>query len=194
MAPIPSKAEVERERDRIRRSKAFRKALSGTIYSLLVIAALAILVSSLVLPILQISGDSMDPTLKDGEIIVLLRTKRISKGSLCSFTWNNRTLIKRVIAGPGDWVDIADDGTVRVNGEVIDEPYVTERGLGECDLEFPYQVPEDSYFTMGDNRNMSVDSRSSKIGCVHSDQIIGQVWLRVWPIPRFGPVDRDWRA
>lgn len=196
---VPSMDEVQVERKRIRHRAAYRKALRGTIYALVMVAALAVLISSLVLPVMQISGESMTPTLADGEIIVLLKIKNLKPGNLCSFTWNNRTLIKRIIAGPGKWVMIDENGIVSVadekDGEYkeLEEPYVSEQGLGECDIEFPYQVPEDSYFAMGDKRSSSIDSRSSVIGCIHKDQIIGQVWLRVYPFKRIGLVDREWR-
>ena len=190
---VPTLEEVQIERKRIKHRAAYRKALRGTIYALVMVAALAVLISSLVLPVMQISGESMTPTLVDGEIIVLLKIKNMKLGDLCSFTWNNRTLIKRIIAGPGDWVVIDGDGNVFVNDVQIDEPYISEQGLGECDIEFPYQVPEDSYFAMGDKRSSSIDSRSTVIGCIHKDQIIGQVWLRVYPFKRIGLVDREWR-
>lgn len=190
---VPTIDEVRLERKRIKHRAAYRKALRGTVYALLMVAALAVLISSLILPVMQISGESMNPTLVDGEIIVLLKIKNLKPGDLCSFTWNNRTLIKRIIAGPGDWVVIDEEGHVTVNDVPMDEPYVSEPGLGECDIEFPYQVPEDSYFAMGDKRSSSIDSRSTVIGCIHKDQIIGQVWLRVYPLKRIGLVDREWR-
>ncbi len=190
---VPTIDEVRLERKRIKHRAAYRKALRGTVYALLMVAALAVLISSLILPVMQISGESMNPTLVDGEIIVLLKIKNLKPGDLCSFTWNNRTLIKRIIAGPGDWVVIDEEGRVTVNDVPMDEPYVSEPGLGECDIEFPYQVPEDSYFAMGDKRSSSIDSRSTVIGCIHKDQIIGQVWLRVYPVKRIGLVDREWR-
>lgn len=190
---VPTPDEVKLERKRIKHRAAYRKALRGTVYALLMVAALAVLISSLILPVMQISGESMTPTLSDGEIIVLLKIKNLKPGDLCSFTWNNRTLIKRIIAGPGDWVVIDEEGRVTVNDVPLEEPYVSEPGLGECDIEFPYQVPEDSYFAMGDKRSSSIDSRSTVIGCIHKDQIIGQVWLRVYPLKRIGLVDREWR-
>ena len=186
---LPTVEQVEAERRRLKRNKAFWKALRTTLFVLIVVAALAVLVSSLVLPVLQISGESMDPTLKNGDIIVLVKSDTLETGDLCSFTWNNKTLVKRVIAGSGDWVDIDEQGRVYVNGEPIDEPYVLDGlSLGQCDISFPYQVAEDSYFVMGDRRAESIDSRSSVIGSVHKDQLVGKVWLRVYPFDRMGAV------
>ena len=186
---LPTVEQVEAERRRLKRNKAFWKALRTTLFVLIVVAALAVLVSSLVLPVLQISGESMDPTLKNGDIIVLVKSDTLETGDLCSFTWNNKTLVKRVIADSGDWVDIDEQGRVYVNGETIDEPYVLDGlSLGQCDISFPYQVAEDSYFVMGDRRAESIDSRSSVIGSVHKDQLVGKVWLRVYPFDRMGAV------
>ena len=186
---LPTVEQVEAERRRLKRNKAFWKALRTTLFVLIVVAAVAVLISSLVLPVLQISGESMDPTLKSGDIIVLVKSGSLERGDLCSFTWNNKTLVKRVIACGGDWVDIDEQGRVYVNDEPIDEPYVLDGlSLGQCDISFPYQVAEDSYFVMGDRRAESIDSRSSVIGSVHKDQIVGKVWLRIYPFDRMGAV------
>lgn len=177
----------------MRRRTVYMRALRDTVYALIIVAALAVLVSSFVFPVMQISGESMNPTLVDGEIIVLLKVNELHAGDLLSFTWNNRTLIKRIIAGPGDWVVIDENGDVYVNEVLLDEPYVKDKALGECDITFPFQVPEDSFFVMGDKRSTSIDSRSTYIGCVNKDQVVGQVWLRVYPLKRIGLVDREWR-
>jgi signal peptidase I len=184
--PLPTMEQVDRERQRIRRRKAYFQSLTSTVGVLAVVAALAVLISSLFLPVMQISGDSMEPTLKDGEIIVLVKTEHFETGDLCSFSWNNKTLIKRVIAGPGDWVEIDSDGTVYVNQAALNEPYITEKSLGECDLDFPYQVPDNHYFALGDHRTTSIDSRSTVIGSVNKDQIIGKVMFRIWPLNAMG--------
>lgn len=183
---LPSITDVEQEQHRIRHREAYRKALGGTIRALTFVAAIAVLISSLLLPVLQITGTSMEPTLKSGEVIVIIKTTDFSTGDLCCFSWNNKTLIKRVIARAGDWVDIKDDGTVYVNYQKLDEPYITEKSFGETDLTYPYQVPENTVFVMGDKRDSSVDSRSSVIGCVYKDQIIGKVQFRIWPLNRIG--------
>lgn len=185
----PTMEQLEQERRRIRHETEYRKALTGTINVLIVVAAIAVLVSTLVFPVLQIAGDSMVPTLENGDIILLLKTRDYETGDLCSFTWNNRTLIKRVIAGPGQWVEISQEGVVTVDGQALEEPYIQEQSLGECDLTFPYQVPEDCYFLMGDHRATSIDSRVSLIGSVHEDQIIGKILLRLWPFDSFGLIE-----
>ncbi|MCI8388913.1 MAG: signal peptidase I [Clostridiales bacterium] len=173
---------------RLKHNKAYVRALLGTLRALIVVAAIAVLIATLVLPVLQIAGDSMSPTFNDGDIIVLLKSENLKSGDLCSFAWNNRTLVKRIIGVPGDWINIDADGTVYVNDEELDEPYVSEKGLGECDVEFPYQVPDGCYFVLGDHRDTAIDSRSTLIGSVSADQIIGKVLFRVWPISNAGIV------
>lgn len=181
---LPTKKQVETERKRYRRQKAYNKALSGTVYVLTIVAAVAVLIATLVLPVLQIEGTSMEPTLYNGDIVLLMKTNRFDRGDLCGFTWNNKLLIKRVIGVPGDWIEIDTDGTVYLNGEKLDEPYVEQKALGECDLEFPYQVPQEQYFVIGDMRESSIDSRNTVIGCIPKDQIVGKVFFRVWPFSR----------
>ena len=179
---IPTKEEVEGERNRLRQKKEYNRVLRSTIYALLVVAAIAVLIATQFLPVLQVSGSSMEPTLADEDIIVLAKTNSFQTGELCGFYWQNKLLLKRIIGTPGDIIDIKEDGTVFVNGEEIEEPYVSEKALGECDLTFPYQVPENRYFVMGDHRTVSIDSRSSVIGCVEKEQIIGKVIMRIWPL------------
>ena len=150
-------------------------------------AAVAALIATLVFPVLQIAGTSMEPSLRDGDIVLLVKTDRLETGDLCAFYYSNKILIKRIIGTPGDYLWINPDGTVYLNNEKMIEPYVSEMALGECDVEFPYQVPENSYFMMGDHRETSIDSRSSVIGCIAEDQIIGKILCRVWP-----PEDIKW--
>ena len=183
---VPSLTEIQSERKRIRRGTYYRQALRGTVSVLLVVAAVAVLITTLFLPILQISGDSMSPTLEHDEIVVLLKTKKFERGDLIGFYYQGKILLKRVIALPEDEVAIDADGNVYVNGELLEEPYVTDKGLGDCDLEFPYKVPGTSYFVLGDRRSNSVDSRNSVVGAISRDDIIGKVFIRVWPLPEFG--------
>ena len=183
---VPSLTEIQSERKRIRRGTYYRQALRGTVSVLLVVAAVAVLITTLFFPILQISGDSMSPTLEHGEIVVLLKTKNFERGDLIGFYYQGKILLKRVIALPEDEVAIDADGNVYVNGELLEEPYVTEKGLGDCDLEFPYKVPGTSYFVLGDRRSNSVDSRNSAVGAISRDDIIGKVFIRVWPLREFG--------
>ena len=178
---LPTKKQVETERKRYRRQTAYNKALSGTVYVLTIVAAVAVLIATLVLPVLQIEGTSMEPTLVNGDIVLLTKTTRFDRGELCGFSWNNKLLIKRVIGIPGDWIEIDTDGTVYLNGEKLDEPYARQLAVGECDLEFPYQVPQEQYFVLGDMRESSIDSRNTLIGCVEKDQIVGKVFFRIWP-------------
>lgn len=183
---VPSLAEIQKERKRIRRETYYRQALRGTVSVLLVVAAVAVLITTLFLPILQISGDSMSPTLEHDEIVILLKTKEFEPGSLIGFYYQGKILLKRVIAQPEDEVAIDADGNVYVNGALLEEPYVTDKKLGNCDLEFPYKVPGTGYFVLGDRRSNSVDSRNSVIGAISREDIIGKVFIRVWPLERIG--------
>lgn len=177
--------ELKRERNKYR----FATVLRSTFNTLLVVAAVAVLVATLLTPVLQIYGSSMTPTLEEGQFVVSIKGNDFEQGDLVSFYIGNKLLVKRVIAGPGDWVDIKEDGTVLVNGEEIDEPYLSEKAFGDCDLELPYQVPESRYFMLGDHRETSVDSRSTVIGCIAKDQIVGKIVLCVWPLVDFGVIE-----
>lgn len=181
---IPSAEAVAKERERLQYKKKYNRTLRSTIYALLVVAALAVLVATIFLPVLQVSGTSMEPTLDDGDIILLLKSERFTTGDICGLYWQNKLLLKRVIGGPGDIIDIDAAGNVTVNGKELDEPYLTDKALGECDITLPYQVPENRYFVMGDHRSTSVDSRSSVIGCIEKEQIVGRAFLRVYPFDR----------
>ena len=178
---LPTKSQVETERKRYRRRKAYNKALSGTVYVLTIVAAVAVLIATLILPVLQIEGTSMEPTLSNGDIVLLAKTPRFDRGDLCGFTWNNKLLIKRVIGLPGDWIEIVTKGTIYINGDKLEEPYIEHKALGECDLEFPFQVPQEQYFVIGDMRESSIDSRNTVIGCIPKEQIVGKVFFRIWP-------------
>ena len=183
---IPSLAEIQRERKRIRRKHYYRQALQGTVSVLIVVAAVAVLIATLFLPILQISGDSMSPTLEHDDIVVLLKTKDFDRGDLIGFYYQGKILLKRVIALPEDVVVIDGEGNVYINTELLEEPYITDMGLGDCDLEFPYTVPGTGYFVMGDRRSNSVDSRNSVVGAITREDIIGKVSVRVWPLSKIG--------
>ncbi len=183
---IPSMEQVAQARKNIRYKRRYQAVLRSTVGILTVVAALAVLVVTLVMPILQISGISMSPTLQDGQIVLSVKSTDLHTGDLVAFYQGNKLLIKRCIAGPADWVNITEDGTVYVNEKPLDEPYVSEKSLGKCDIEFPYQVPADRWFVLGDNREESIDSRSTTVGCVTSDQIVGKVVFRIWPIHDFG--------
>lgn len=187
-AEIPSLEEIQTERKRIRRESYYRQAFRGTVSVLVVVAAVAVLIATLFLPILQISGDSMSSTLEHDEIVVLLKTKEFDRGELIGFYYQGKILLKRVIALPEDEVVIDAEGNVYVNEEMLEEPYVTKKELGDCDLEFPYKVPGTGYFVMGDQRANSVDSRNSAIGAISREDIIGKVFVRVWPFSRIGKV------
>lgn len=185
---VPSLKDIQTERKRIRRGVLYWQALRSTVAVLVVVAAVAVLITTLFLPILQISGDSMSPTLEHDEIVILLKTKGFDRGDLIGFYYQGKILLKRVIALPEDEVAIDAEGNVYVNGEVLEEPYVTDKGLGNCDLDFPYKVPGTSYFVLGDQRSNSVDSRNSVIGAISQDDIIGKVFIRVWPLSEIGLV------
>ena len=184
-AAIPSTEEVKAERERLAYRSRYTRVLRSTIYALVVVAAVAVLLATLFLPVLQVSGDSMNPTLQDKDVIVLVKSGSLKTGDLCGFYWQNKLLLKRVIGLPGDIISLDENGVVTVNGTVLDAPYVDELALGECDIKFPYQVPENRYFVLGDHRATSIDNRSSVIGCVEKNQIVGKVFIRVWPLSSF---------
>lgn len=186
---IPSVQELERELQRERYRIRFRSTLRSTVYALITVAAVAVLVATLLLPVLQIYGSSMTPTLTDGDIVLSLKEADFRRQDIIAFYYNNKILVKRVIARAGEWVNIDEEGNVTVNGEPLEEPYVMDKSLGECDIQLPYQVPEGRLFVMGDHRSVSVDSRSSAVGCVAEEQIVGKLIFRIWPISGFGKVD-----
>lgn len=185
---MPSLEELYAELDRERSRNRFARALRSTLAVLVVVAAIAVLVATLVTPVLQITGTSMTPSLHDGELVVSVRGSDFAQGDVIAFYYNNKILVKRVIAGPGDWVDIDRYGNVSVNDEPLDEPYLTDKALGECDIELPYQVPDGRWFVMGDHRATSVDSRSQAIGCVAEEQVVGKIAFKIWPPSDFGPL------
>jgi len=186
---IPKLSLLQKELKRELYKKRFRKLLRSTVSALIVVAAVAALVATLVFPVLQIAGTSMEPSLMTGDFVLLMKTDKLETGDLCAFYYSNKILIKRIIATPGDYLWIEPDGTVFVNGEELEEPYITEKALGECDVEFPFQVPENAYFMMGDHRETSIDSRSSAIGCIAEDQIVGRILCKIWPLTAF-----EWMA
>ena len=179
--------EEELRRERYKRSFSF--TLRNTIYMLITVAAIAVLIAVLLMPVLQIYGTSMAPTLEEGEIALSVKGSSFKTGDIIAFYYNNNILIKRVIAQPGDWVDITEDGTVYVNNVMIDEPYLTDKAYGETNIEFPYQVPESRIFVLGDHRSVSIDSRNTAVGCVASEQIVGKLVYRVWPFDKIGKVE-----
>lgn len=186
---MPSAQELETELKRIKYKNRYRSVLRSTVYTLLVIAAAAVLVATLWLPVLQIYGSSMTPTLQDGEIIFSVKTSAFGPGEIVAFYYNNKILVKRVICGPGEWIDIDEDGTVYVNDVRLDEPYLAEKALGDCNIDLPFQVPDGKYFVMGDHRSTSVDSRNTSVGCVSQEQIVGRIVFRIWPLGRMGIVN-----
>lgn len=185
---LPEVAELERELEREQYKVRYRQTLKSTIYALITVAAAAVLVATLWLPVLKIYGNSMTPTLNNGQIVLSWKTRELETEDIIAFYYNNKVLVKRVIAQPGDWVDIDGDGNVYINGTLLEEPYLAEKARGECDIELPYQVPENRYFVMGDHRSTSVDSRSSVVGCIAEDQIVGRLVLCVWPLEELGRV------
>lgn len=183
---IPEIGELQAELKREKYKHHYRSVLKSTLLTLVVVAAFAILVATLWLPVLQIYGNSMTPTLTEGQIVLSIKSKDFKPGDLVAFYIGNKILVKRVIAQAGDTLTIQEDGMVIVNGKVLEEPYLNEKALGECDLEFPYQIPESRYFLMGDHRETSVDSRSSAVGCIADEQIVGKIVFCVWPFQSFG--------
>ena len=188
LSDIPSQELLENEIKRGKHRKLFRKVLKNTIFSLIVVVAVSAIITILVLPVLQITGTSMSDTLHDGDIVFAVKTSDLETGDLIAFYYNNSILVKRVIASAGNWVDIKEDGSVYVNNQPLDEPYVTDLAFGKCDITLPYQVPDGTYFVMGDHRLTSIDSRNTALGCISKDLVVGKLVFRIWPLPSFGPV------
>ena len=182
---IPTIDLLEGELKRTRYNRRYRRTLRTTIFSLLLVAAVAVIIAVLLLPVLQISSGSMENTLVDGDMVISLNNGKYKTGDIIGFYYNNVVLIKRVIATSGDWVDIAEDGTVTVNGVVLDEPSVEEKALGECNIKLPYQVPQGKCFVLGDNRTESIDSRNTAVGCISNDVVVGRLLARIWPLKSF---------
>lgn len=186
---LPTVQQLEAELKREKYRGRYWKMLRGTVAVLVVVAATAVLISNLLLPILRIYGSSMTPTLVNGNIVAAVRNGTYQRGDIIAFYYNNKILVKRVVGMPGEWVDMDDSGNVTIDGEPLEDPYLTEKALGECDIELPYQVPEGRYFVMGDHRSVSSDSRSSQVGCVSEEQIVGKLLFRLWPLDEIGPIE-----
>lgn len=184
---LPTTEQIEKERKRLRYRNRYNRTLKSTIAVLVVVAAAAVLIATLWMPVLQTYGNSMVPTLEDGQIVISVKSGDFQPGDIVAFYHGNKLLIKRFIAGSSDWVNIDEDGNVSVNDEKLDEPYLTEKAFGNTNIELPYQVPDQRVFLMGDNRGVSIDSRNTAVGCVAADQIVGKVVFRIWPLSEFGP-------
>lgn len=186
---IPAVANIEAELKRERYKQRYKAVFRSTVFTLITVAAIAILVATLWLPVLQIYGGSMTPTLNDGEIIFTVKTSDFEVGDIIAFYYNNKILVKRVVAVAGEWVNIDKDGNVYVNDVLLDEPYAKEKALGDCNIELPYQVPDGRIFVLGDHRETSVDSRNTAVGCVAEEQLVGKIVFRVWPLKKIGTID-----
>lgn len=185
---LPTSAQLKEELDRVKYRSRFASTFRNTVYVLIVVAAVAILVAVLLLPVLRIYGHSMNDTLEEGDIVVSLKGSDFHPGDVVAFYYNNKILVKRVIGSAGDWIDMDSEGNVYVNQKLIDEPYIREKAYGECNIELPYQVPESRIFVMGDNRDVSIDSRNTAVGCIAEEQIVGKIVFQVWPLSEIGPV------
>ncbi len=186
----PTLEELKKELKRVNNKKEYRKVLRNSLIVVVVVAALAVLVSSFFVTVLKVTGDSMTPTMDTGDIVIAQNSGEFEPGDLLAFYYNNKVLVKRVLGSPGDWINIDENGIVSVNGVEIEEDYVSDRSLEPTDITFPYQVPENRFFVLGDHRNVSIDSRSTVVGCVTREQLIGKVVFRVFPFVKFGSLDK----
>lgn len=186
---IPELSELEAELERVRYNARYGRTLRSTVYSLIIVAAVAVLVATLWMPVLRTYGESMTPTLHEGDILVTVKTDDFKEGDIVAFYYNNKILVKRVIASSGEWVDIDDEGIVYVNNEPLYEPYINEPSIGDCNIQLPYQVPDGRVFVMGDHRATSIDSRNESVGCVAQEQIVGKIVFRVWPLSTIGNIN-----
>ena len=186
---LPSVSQMEKELHRSKYNNQYWRVMRSTIYILIVVAAVAVLVATLWLPVLQIYGDSMTPALVEKDIVLTVKSQDYKQGDIIAFYYNNKILIKRVIASSGQWVDIELDGTVYVDNKEVYEPYVSGKALGDCNIKLPYQVPESRIFVMGDHRSVSIDSRNTAVGCVAEEQIVGKIIFQIWPLSNIGPLE-----
>ncbi|MEE1075709.1 MAG: signal peptidase I [Acutalibacteraceae bacterium] len=186
---MPTTEQIEAELQHENYKNRYNRVLLSTIYTLITVSAISVLVATLLMPVLRIYGMSMTPSLAEGNIVLSVKSSEFNQGDIVSFYYNNKILVKRVIAFPGDWVNIDEEGNVYVNKELLDEPYVTDKALGECDIELPYQVPDGKIFVCGDHRSTSIDSRSSTVGCVSEEQVVGKILFKIWPLNEISPVE-----
>ena len=182
----PTTEQIRTELERVRYRRSFANTLRSTIFILIVVSASAVLVAVLLLPVLRIYGHSMNDTLDEGDVVVSIKGSTFKTGDIIAFYYNNKLLVKRVIGQPGDWVDIDEAGNVYVNKVMLEEPYLNSKAFGETNIELPYQVPESRIFVLGDNRDVSIDSRNTSVGCVAEEQIAGKIVFRVWPLDKIG--------
>ena len=186
---LPTIQQLEAELNREKNRSRYRKMLRSTVSILIVAAAVAVLISNLLMPVLRIYGISMEPALINGNVVIAVRDGTFDRGDVIAFYYNNKILVKRVVGLPGEWVDIDKNGNVSIDGERLEESYLDEKALGECDIDFPYQVPDGRYFVMGDHRSVSSDSRNSEVGCAAEEQIVGRLVFRIWPLSSIGTIE-----
>ncbi len=189
----PASDLIQLELNRVENRRRFKRVMRNTLAVLVSVAAIAVLAATFLLPVMRIYGNAMTPTVSEGEMVLAIKTKEPKRGDILAFYYNNRILIRRVIALPGETVSMDEFGNVTVNSLSLAEAYIYQKTIGTCDIEFPFRVPDDGWFVLGDNRLSSIDSRSSVVGCVSEDQFVGKVFVSFWPIQGFRFFQADFR-
>ncbi len=178
-------ADPAKDRQDVGGGAAWKAALKIVLVVIITVSLLLNLFT-FIMPVVKYYGSSMSPTLEDGQILIVSKVSEIGNGDIIAFYYNNKVLVRRVVATENQQISVDIFGTVTVDGEELVEPYIGNKTLGQCNLDFPYNVPSGSLFVLGDNREVAMDSRLEEIGTVTEDRLIGKI---VFSINPFGAIE-----